>query len=91
MDDKVTTKFLNGLIELIHSKIQEATPDPITNTVTGTSGGNHHGTTTLSTVSQLDQPRRHFERTLEYIASREYEGVVITSSKGASTSTSALN
>ncbi|KAF2760943.1 vacuolar protein sorting-associated protein 35 [Pseudovirgaria hyperparasitica] len=52
-NDAVTTKYLNGLIELIHSNLNmnEAT-------------------------SSLENPRRHFLRTLEYIRSREYEGVV---------------
>ncbi|KKA17781.1 Vacuolar sorting protein 35 [Rasamsonia emersonii CBS 393.64] len=54
-NETVTTKYLNGLIELIHSNLQtdegEANPS-------------------------LENPRRHFERTLEYIRSREYEGVV---------------
>jgi len=50
---KVTTKYLNGLIELIHSNLQ-STDAP----------------------NSLENPRRHFQRTLDYIASREYEGVV---------------
>lgn len=49
---KVTTKYLNGLIELIHSNLSSA-----------------EGT-------GYDSARRHFQRTLDYIASREYEGVV---------------
>jgi vacuolar protein sorting-associated protein 35 len=51
-NDAVTTKYLNGLIELIHSNLN-----------------------TTENASGLDNPRRHFERTLEYIRSREYEGV----------------
>ena len=51
-NDAVTTKYLNGLIELIHSNLS-----------------------TADNVSGLDNPRRHFERTLEYIRSRDYEGV----------------
>jgi vacuolar protein sorting-associated protein 35 len=51
-NDAVTTKYLNGLIELIHSNL---------NTVENASG--------------LESPRKHFQRTLEYIQSREYEGV----------------
>ncbi|KAL1971189.1 hypothetical protein VTN77DRAFT_141 [Rasamsonia byssochlamydoides] len=54
-NETVTTKYLNGLIELIHSNLQtddgEANPS-------------------------LENPKRHFQRTLEYIRSREYEGVV---------------
>ncbi|KAK5170718.1 hypothetical protein LTR04_004451 [Oleoguttula sp. CCFEE 6159] len=52
-NDAVTTKYLNGLIELIHSNLQ-----------------------TNEATSALDNPKRHFQRTLDYIASREYEGVV---------------
>ncbi|TKX25661.1 vacuolar protein sorting-associated protein 35 [Elsinoe australis] len=51
-NDAVTTKYLNGLIELIHSNLN-----------------------TNENPSGLDSPRKHFQRTLEYIASREYEGV----------------
>jgi vacuolar protein sorting-associated protein 35 len=50
---QVTTKYLNGLIELIHSNLQSN-----------------------ENASSLENPRKHFERTLDYIASREYEGVV---------------
>ncbi|KZF19767.1 vacuolar protein sorting-associated protein 35 [Xylona heveae TC161] len=52
-NEAVTTKYLNGLIELIHSNLQ-------TNQESGS----------------LENPRGHFQRTLDYIASREYEGVV---------------
>ena len=51
-NDAVTTRYINGLIELIHSNLG--------------SGDNS---------ASLDNPRRHFERTLEYIRSRDYEGV----------------
>ena len=51
-NDAVTTKYLNGLIELIHSNLN-----------------------TTENVAGLENPRRHFERTLEYIRGREYEGV----------------
>ncbi|KAK5169453.1 retromer complex subunit Vps35 [Saxophila tyrrhenica] len=51
-NDAVTTKYLNGLIELIHSNLN-----------------------TTENASGLENPRRHFERTLEYIRSRDYEGV----------------
>lgn len=50
---QVTTKYLNGLIELIHSNLQ----------------GNQDSAT-------ITEPRKHFERTLENITSRNYEGVV---------------
>ncbi|KAL1305978.1 hypothetical protein AAFC00_004114 [Neodothiora populina] len=51
-NDAVTTKYLNGLIELIHSNLN-----------------------TTDNASSLDNPRKHFQRTLDYIASREYPGV----------------
>lgn len=53
-NDAVTTKYLNGLIELIHSNLS---------------------TTEEGKESSLESPRKHFERTLAYIQSREYEGV----------------
>jgi vacuolar protein sorting-associated protein 35 len=56
--NQVTTKYLNGLIELIHSNLQ-----------------------TNQESATIDQPKRHFQRTLEYIASREYDGVVTTAAK----------
>ncbi|KAI9875429.1 MAG: Vacuolar protein sorting-associated protein 35 [Pleopsidium flavum] len=52
-NETVTTKYLNGLIELIHSNLQ-----------------------TNQESSTMDNPKRHFQRTLDYINSREYEGVV---------------
>ncbi|PBP23609.1 putative vacuolar protein sorting-associated protein 35 [Diplocarpon rosae] len=57
-NDAVTTKYLNGLIELIHSNLQ----------------------TNLESAT-IDMPKRHFQRTIEYIASREYEGVITTATK----------
>ncbi|KAF2633717.1 vacuolar protein sorting-associated protein 35 [Macroventuria anomochaeta] len=54
-NDAVTTKYLNGLIELIHSNLQSN-----------------------ENASSLENPRKHFQRTLDYIASREYEGVIAT-------------
>lgn len=50
---QVTTKYLNGLIELIHSNLQSN-----------------------ENASSLENPRKHFQRTLDYISSREYEGVI---------------
>ena len=50
---QVTIKYINGLIELIHSNLQT----------------NQESTT-------LEGPKRHFQRTLDYITSREYEGIV---------------
>ncbi|KAL9101120.1 MAG: hypothetical protein Q9187_009278, partial [Circinaria calcarea] len=52
-NENVTIKYLNGLIELIHSNLQ-----------------------TNQETASLEGPRRHFERTLEYIKSREYEGII---------------
>ncbi|KAL8843305.1 MAG: hypothetical protein Q9170_000163 [Blastenia crenularia] len=52
-NETVTTKYINGLIELIHSNLQ-----------------------TNQDSSSLDAPKRHFQRTLDYISSREYGGVV---------------
>ena len=52
-NDAVTIKYLNGLIELIHSNLS-----------------------TNEATSSLENPKRHFQRTLEYIASRQYEGVI---------------
>jgi vacuolar protein sorting-associated protein 35 len=54
-NEAVTTKYLNGLIELIHSNLN-----------------------TNENTSALENPRRHFQRTLDYIESRQYEGVVTT-------------
>ncbi|PYH90577.1 vacuolar protein sorting-associated protein VPS35 [Aspergillus ellipticus CBS 707.79] len=55
-NETVTTKYLNGLIELIHSNLQtdENEPNP-----------------------SLEGPKRHFQRTLDYIRTRDFEGVVI--------------
>ena len=50
---QVTTKYINGLIELIHSNLS-----------------------TTEVTPALDAPKRHFQRTLDFIASRDYEGVV---------------
>lgn len=55
---QVTTKYLNGLIELIHSNLQ-----------------------TNQESATIEMPKRHFQRTIDYIASREYEGVVTTAAK----------
>ncbi|KAI9821354.1 MAG: Vacuolar protein sorting-associated protein 35 [Thelocarpon impressellum] len=52
-NEAVTTKYLNGLIELIHSNVQSNADS-----------------------AALEVPKRHFRRTLDYIDSREYEGVV---------------
>ena len=52
--NQVTTKYLNGLIELIHSNLS-----------------------TSQDSSSVENPKKHFERTLDYIRSRDYEGVVL--------------
>ena len=57
-NETVTVKYLNGLIELIHSNLQTSEDEPNPN---------------------LEGPRRHFHRTLEYIQSRGFEGVVTES------------
>ncbi|KAL4915322.1 vacuolar protein sorting-associated protein 35 [Aspergillus aurantiobrunneus] len=54
-NETVTTKYLNGLIELIHSNIQTDQEEP---------------------NPALENPKKHFYRTLDYIRSREFEGVV---------------
>ncbi|KAL4885063.1 vacuolar protein sorting-associated protein 35 [Aspergillus karnatakaensis] len=54
-NETVTTKYLNGLIELIHSNLQTDQDEP---------------------NPALENPKKHFQRTLEYIRSREFEGVV---------------
>lgn len=58
---QITIKYINGLIELIHS-----------NLATVSNQGDQ---------ATIEGPRRHFERTLEYIQSREYEGVVTAAAK----------
>ncbi|KAJ9604591.1 retromer complex subunit Vps35 [Cladophialophora chaetospira] len=55
-NETVTTKYLNGLIELIHSNLS-----------TTNSEGN---------AQSLENPKRHFFRTIDYIKTRDYEGVV---------------
>jgi vacuolar protein sorting-associated protein 35 len=52
-NEQVTIKYLNGLIELIHSNVQ----------------GNAESAT-------LEGPKRHFQRTLDVILSREYEWII---------------
>ncbi|RDL42185.1 Vacuolar protein sorting-associated protein 35 [Venustampulla echinocandica] len=57
-NEAITTKYLNGLIELIHSNLQ-----------------------TNQESATMDHPKRHFQRTIDLIASREYEGVITTAPK----------
>ncbi|KAF3909421.1 hypothetical protein AA313_de0201958 [Arthrobotrys entomopaga] len=52
-NEAVTVRYINGLIELIHSNL-----------------GNN------SDSAANESPKAHFERTLEYISSRDYEGVI---------------
>jgi len=52
-NDAVTTKYLNGLIELIHSNLN-----------------------TNDASASLDNPRKHFQRTLDYINACNFEGVI---------------
>ncbi|KAI0150351.1 vacuolar protein sorting-associated protein 35 [Xylariaceae sp. FL1272] len=54
-NESVTTKYINGLIELIHSNL---------------------GTNQQDSAS-IDSSKRHFKHTLENIASRQYEGIVL--------------
>lgn len=54
---QVTTKYINGLIELIHSNLSSSNAE----------GGNQQS---------LENPKRHFFRTLDYIRARDWEGVV---------------
>ena len=55
---QLTTKYLNGLIELIHSNLQ-----------------------TNQESATIDMPKRHFQKTIEYITSRDFEGVVTSAAK----------
>ncbi|KAI9673156.1 MAG: Vacuolar protein sorting-associated protein 35 [Caeruleum heppii] len=54
-NEAVTTKYLNGLIELIHSNLNTSSQD--------------------SSSAAMENPKRHFLRTVEYIKGREWEGV----------------
>ena len=62
-NETVTTKYLNGLIELIHSNLSS-----------NSANNNQQGDTNNN--SSLENPKRHFQRTLDYIRSKGYEGVV---------------
>ena len=63
-NEAVTTKYLNGLIELIQSNL-------------GTGGdGGKPAAEGKEAVQGLENARRHFERTVGYIESRGFEGVV---------------
>ncbi|RDW86390.1 Vacuolar protein sorting-associated protein 35 [Aspergillus mulundensis] len=54
-NETVTIKYLNGLIELIHSNLQTDQDEP---------------------NPALENPKKHFYRTLDYIRTREFEGVI---------------
>ncbi|KAI1375634.1 vacuolar protein sorting-associated protein 35 [Hypoxylon crocopeplum] len=54
-NESVTTKYINGLIELIHSNLNTNQQDS----------------------ASVESSKRHFKHTLENIASRQYEGVVL--------------
>ncbi|KAH9886899.1 vacuolar protein sorting-associated protein 35 [Xylariomycetidae sp. FL2044] len=58
-NESVTTKYINGLIELIHSNL----------------GTNQQDST------NVESSRRHFKHTLDNIAQRQYEGVVLQPQK----------
>lgn len=53
--EQVTTKYLNGLIELIHSNLSTNQQDS----------------------ASIESSKKHFKHTLENIASRGWEGVVL--------------
>ncbi|KAH8591599.1 vacuolar sorting protein 35 [Bisporella sp. PMI_857] len=57
-NEAVTIKYLNGLIELIHSNLQ-----------------------TNQESATIEMPKRHFQRTLESIKLRGYEGVITEAAK----------
>ncbi|KAK5088354.1 retromer complex subunit Vps35 [Lithohypha guttulata] len=61
-NETVTTKYLNGLIELIHSNLSTSAAEA--------------GANNAQQNQSLENPKKHFYRTLEYIKSREFEGVV---------------
>ncbi|KAI1386892.1 vacuolar protein sorting-associated protein 35 [Hypoxylon trugodes] len=54
-NESVTTKYINGLIELIHSNLSTNQQDS----------------------ASIESSKRHFKHTLDNIASRGYEGVVL--------------
>ncbi|KAH8650119.1 vacuolar protein sorting-associated protein 35 [Xylariales sp. PMI_506] len=58
-NESVTTKYLNGLIELIHSNLSTNQQDS----------------------ASIESSKRHFKHTLENIAGRGYEGVVLDPQK----------
>ncbi|KAK5081068.1 retromer complex subunit Vps35 [Exophiala xenobiotica] len=61
-NETVTTKYLNGLIELIHSNLSTSAAEA--------------GNNSAQQNQAMENPKKHFFRTLDYIKSREFEGVV---------------
>jgi len=61
---QVTTKYLNGLIELVHSNLSTSAAEAGANSANA------------QQAQAMENPKKHFYRTLEYIRSREFEGVV---------------
>ncbi|KAK5938209.1 retromer complex subunit Vps35 [Knufia obscura] len=61
-NETVTTKYLNGLIELIHSNLSTSAAEAANNSA--------------QQNQALENPKKHFYRTIEYIKSREFEGVI---------------
>ncbi|KAI1812736.1 vacuolar protein sorting-associated protein 35 [Poronia punctata] len=58
-NEAVTTKYVNGLIELIHSNLATNQQDS----------------------ANIESSKRHFKHTLENIAGRQYEGIIIQPQK----------
>ncbi|KAI0485147.1 vacuolar protein sorting-associated protein 35 [Xylariaceae sp. FL0804] len=58
-NESVTTKYINGLIELIHSNLGTSQQDS----------------------ANVESSKRHFKHTLDNIAGRQYEGVVLQPQK----------
>ncbi|XXG98649.1 hypothetical protein Hte_004976 [Hypoxylon texense] len=54
-NESVTTRYINGLIELIHSNLSTNQQDS----------------------ASIENSKRHFKHTLDNIASRQYEGIVL--------------
>lgn len=61
-NETVTTKYLNGLIELVHSNLSTSAAEA--------------GTNNAQQQQSMENPKKHFYRTLDYIKSREFEGVI---------------
>ena len=72
-NETVTTKYLNGLIELVHSNLS-STSNNNNNTAANIAGNGD--TMQPAAGGALENPKRHFYRTLDYIREREWEGVV---------------